>query len=189
MAKAKFTGVVSWSGTVAGMVYAKQPDGSVTVRRLPEIKAPRKPGQLKQQDKMSQAAAYWRSVKANPDKLAVYLALPRVPGLGPAHFAKRDFFHGPVIEDIDVSGYSGGSGQPIRVQAKDDTAVAGVSLQIVDMNETVLEEGSATQEETGGAWVYQSSKPLSAGQTVSVKVTAKDHPGNCATKSCLAYAR
>src|SRR5690349_21715727 len=143
MAKAVFSGPVIFSGKVANFVYAVQPDGSVNVRRMPETTGKRSPAQLRQQARISLAAAYWRKVKVDPDKMAVYRALPRVSGLGPYHFAGRDFAHPPVIGEIDVSAYFGRLGEAIRIQATDDTAVAEVTVQILDMTEAVLEEGPA----------------------------------------------
>jgi hypothetical protein len=190
MAKAKFNQpVASFSGAVGGFVYVPQPNGSVVVRRMPETTGDRTAGQQKQQDKMSQAASYWRRVKADPAKLAVYRALPRVPGLGLRHLAVRDWFHPPVIGEIDISSYSGKSREPIRVAATDDSAVAEVKVQVLDTNDTVLEEGLARQDSGNGAWVYVSTTQLESGQTVSIRVTAKDHPDHSTTKSCLAYAR
>lgn len=77
----------------------------------------------------------------------------------------------------------------IPVQATDDSAVAEVILQILDLNGVVLEKEQAMQAGTPDAWIYRSTRPLSHNQTISVVATAKDHPGNVSTRNYLAYVR
>jgi len=162
---------------------------SVNVRRMPQTTGERSPKQLKQQARISLAAAYWRNVKADSARMAIYRALPRVPGLGPYHFASRDFAHPPVIGEIDLSAYFGRMGESIRIQATDDTAVAEVTVQILDMKEALLEEGPAQRDGTSDWWVYAGRQSSPSGQSLSIRVSAKDHPGNCTVKACFGYAR
>ena len=178
----------TFSGSVGDLSYFMR-NGKLIARRKPQKTAKRTRGQKAQQRRISEAAAYWRSVKADPAKLAAYTGLPQVPGLGPYHFAIRDFMNPPVVEEIDVSRYSGQTGERIGIKATDDTEVVEVAVQILDMAEAVLEEGAAHRDEANTTWSYVSVKSVSTGQTVSVRVTAKDRPGNSASKSILAYVR
>jgi hypothetical protein len=190
MAKAIFQGpVAAFSGRIGNLVYALQPDGTVVVRQFQEHSGKWSPAQLNQQSEVKAAAQYWRLVQRDPSKLAIYLGVPRKPGMGARHFAIRDYFNDPEITEIDVTGYWGGAGHPIRAVVKDDTAVAEVLVQILNMSDVVLEEGRAARDGTSDIWVYAGNNQLSSGQTVVVRITAKDHPGNSVTKTCLAYVR
>lgn len=177
-----------FSGTIGEITYFMR-NGKLIARQKPKRLPKRTKGQKAQQSRLSDAAIYWRGVKADPAKLAYYAALPHPPGLGPYHLAVRDFMHPPVIEDIDVSQYSGQAGETIAVRATDDSAIDEVAVQLLSMDNAVLEEGLAQREDKSTTWNYTSKKKVTAGQTVSVRVTAKDRPGNTTTKTTLAYVR
>ena len=46
--------------------------------------------------------------------------------------AVADFFHAPEIEEVDLEGYSGKTGELIRVKARDDVQVTRVAVLISD---------------------------------------------------------
>ena len=50
-----------------------------------------------------------------------YSSLPHVPSMGAYQFFLRDFMHAPVMEGIDTGNDSGRAGDPIQIQATDDT--------------------------------------------------------------------
>lgn len=175
------------SGTVGEFTYVSL-NGKQVVRRKARP-AKRSSGQGLQPRRIKEAAAYWRRVKDDPEKLAHYDSLAHVPSLGLYQCAVRDFCNAPAVTEIDVSGYSGQAGAPIRIEAVDDTKVTEVSVQIIDMNGAVLEEGPAEFDIATSRWVYSATKGVATGQTVTVRATAKDLPGNTGSKSDLAYVR
>jgi hypothetical protein len=189
MAKAKLKGPVDLiSGTIGGFTYVPL-HGQQIIRRAITEPVKRSAGQKRQQDQIKLAAEFWRKLLEDPAKKAFYFGLPHVPGMGAYQLAVRDFCHPPVVEEIDASGCLGGVGDPIWVRATDDTAVVEVLVQVHDMTGVILEEGLALLERPQGRWGYRLKNRLTAGQTVSISVAAKDQPGHSASKSTLAYGR
>ena len=93
-------------------------------------------------------------------------------------------YNAPVVSEIDLSGYTGGSNQPIRIVATDGFDVASVGVRITNTSNAVVEEGPATRSgQNGSDWTYQSRTALPPGETVSIEVTATDRPGNKAVKT------
>jgi len=87
----------------------------------------------------------------------------------------------PVVDQIDLSTYTGKAGETIRITASDDFAVAGVEVTIHDTGGAVLEQGAATAAD--GVWNYVTTTNLPPGQQVSIEVTATDRPGHKTTKA------
>src|SRR3972149_1767766 len=97
-------------------------------------------------------------------------------GTNSAHnVAERAKMNKPQIPEIDVKGWNGQAGQPIRVKATDDVQVIRVSVVIGDGNGTVLEQGNASQDE-GQWWTYVTTVQTNGSR--SLKITAHDRPGN-----------
>ena len=94
-----------------------------------------------------------------------------------------DFLNPPVLQDVDLSGYTGKSGEPIRIQAFDDIAVSAVDVALTHLEGTVLEQGSATFDERALLWTYLTQAAAVPGETLVVHVTAADRPGNTVTKA------
>ena len=92
-----------------------------------------------------------------------------------------DFLNAPVIEEIDLSAYTGRVDEPISIRASDDFEVADVKVAIRDTGGTALEQGTASP--LNGTWRYTSKSALPAGQPVVIEVTASDRPGNKTVKT------
>ena len=89
----------------------------------------------------------------------------------------------PVVDQIDLSTYTGKAGESIRITASDDFAVAGVAVTIHDTAGAVLEQGAATPAGEGATWNYVATTDLPPGQQVSIEVTATNRPGHKTTKT------
>lgn len=188
MARAKLGAhMAAISGTIGDVTYVNLRGQQVLRRKARPGK--RSPGQNVQPGVIRKAAAYWRQVKADPAKLAFYRDLPKTEGLGPYHCVVRDYCNAPVLEDIDASAYAGRVGSVIQVKATDDTAVSQVTVRIMDMDGRQLEEGAATEDGESANWIYLATRNLAAGQSVEIRVTVRDYPGNSASRSCVAYVR
>ena len=92
------------------------------------------------------------------------------------------FFNAPAVDEIDLSHYSGKTGETIHIRASDDFEVAGVSVLIRDASGAALEQGAASGG-GDGAWTYTTTASIATGQTVAIEVAATDHPGNKTTKA------
>jgi hypothetical protein len=177
--------VAAISGTIGELTYVSL--GGKQIIRHRRRKTRRTAGQNVQPKRIKEAAAYWRSLEDDPGRKAFYLALPPVPSMGAYQFAVRDFLNPPIVHEIDASDYSGRAGQPIRIHASDDTGVAEVAVRIATMDGAVVEVGFASLADRH--WVYLSIEQAAPGQAVSIHATAKDRPGNAASKEALAYTR
>ena len=87
-----------------------------------------------------------------------------------------------MVDEIDLSAYTGKTGEIIRVRASDDFGMVGVGVAIRDTESKVLEQGAATAA-SDGAWTYTTTTNLPAGQQVVIEVTATDRPGHKTTKT------
>lgn len=94
--------------------------------------------------------------------------------------ALADWFGAPRVLEIDVDAWTGESGQTIRVKARDNVRVAGVSVVIRDAEENVLEMGEAVQSTDGGPWWnYTTRSRIKLEPFPFVEAIARDLPGNC----------
>ena len=57
-----------------------------------------------------------------------------------------------VINDIDLSSYTGRTGETTSVVASDDFEVVTVCLTITELNETLIEHGAAVPESNSSKW-------------------------------------
>lgn len=94
--------------------------------------------------------------------------------------ALADFMHPPEILEVDLSGYTGKSGDTIRARVQDDVKVNKVSIVIADAQDQLIEQGAATAD-TGLWWKY-SVTANAPGSNVKVIVHAWDLPGHEAVK-------
>src|ERR1019366_3669425 len=89
----------------------------------------------------------------------------------------------PVINDVDLSGYSGNAGELIRIEAVDDFGLTSVMLTIAELDGSLVEYGAAVLEPSSSKWLYQAQVTVRFGQTLILHVTAVDHPANSVTKT------
>ena len=93
-------------------------------------------------------------------------------------WAVADYFGKPRVGQIDISQWSGGIGQTIRIQATDNLVVLRVHVKICD-GACIWEEGDAKQSDTDrSAWLYTTRTALQPGPGVWLDVVAYDLPGN-----------
>ena len=161
-------------------------NGRIILRQKPSAKPAATPKRKAHRGKMGRASQWASCVLADPETAAVYEAAAQGSGLSAHNIAVSDFMNDPVIEDIDLSAYSGQSGQTIRVQAKDGDKVppgvglASLKVAIRSLAGAILEEGLATGQ--GQAWNYLTQQQMPPGVIVKIEVTATDRPGNHAAK-------
>lgn len=76
------------------------------------------------------------------------------------------FFNAPVVDEVDLSGYSGQVGETILVPAHDDFQVTEVTLARTDG--TAIEKGDAVL--SSGLWAYTTTQTVLEGTTVRIEV-------------------
>ena len=176
MAKAILSSVLAGlRGRIDGMVFRQQAGQTVVTPRPQTSGRASTPAQVAVRERFSRAAAFGRSVSADPALRAVYAD-------GPGNHrnvyvaALTDALRAPVIDALDTTAFRGGVGDPITVRARDDHAVTAVTVTVKDAAGVVLEAGPASPAE--GAWRYATTRSVAAGTTLTVEVTAMDRPGN-----------
>jgi hypothetical protein len=162
-------------GRLDGMVFRERA-GQIVVaprpRRTPRVGTP---AQLAVRERFSRAAAFGRSVMADPALRAIYAGDPaneRRCYLA----AMTDALRAPVIDALETTAFRGAIGDPIVIRARDDHAVITVRVAVKDATGVVLEQGPASAAD--GAWRYEMTRSVAAGSTVTVAATAMDRPGN-----------
>ena len=155
------------------LVFRRGRRGQTIVSRRPVFAPDREftASQKAHQQAFREATAYARSVQRDE----FYLTQAKEKGRSPYNLAVADWFNKPQVLELDVSGWDGQAGQPIRIKATDDVGVTQVSVVISDGNGTVFEQGIAYPLD-GLWWSYVTTKPTNGSRRVHV--TALDRPGN-----------
>jgi hypothetical protein len=174
-------------GKIGGLVFAQCQDGRVLVRQAPQRSAKFTARERANQSRFARAVAYLRRLKACPNEYTDYQRAALIHHRRACDLAIADFLRPPRILEIDLTGYSGAKGQTIPVQATDDFEVVELLVSISDLAGRVYEEGPATRQ-TSEFWVYTAQTTVPAGQTVLVRVTARDRAGNRVEKAAVAIA-
>jgi hypothetical protein len=168
------------SGAVGGLAFRPMPDGSIVVSTAPHYGRRRKysQGQKDHQSRFKRAAMYARyAAKVQP----IYTELAKGTTKTAYNIAVADWFGEPQVLDIDITGWTGQTGQEIRVKAKDNVKVASVHVMIRESNSsaTALEEGEAVPSDTDGLlWTYTTKTLVPMTPGTRLDVMAKDLPGN-----------
>jgi len=91
-----------------------------------------------------------------------------------------DWFGAPKVLEINVDKWTGEIGETIRVKARDNVMVSGVTVTIRDADDNVLEMGEAVPFEAGSAWWnYTTRSRVTMPHFPTVEATARDLCGNC----------
>jgi hypothetical protein len=182
MAKVKLRpGRTRAQGKRGNVVFRKDHD-EIILAQAPDksgVAPPEK--QRTHRERFKLAVLYGKTVMADPARKAVYEA--RAKARGQPAFALRaaDFLHGPVVEQIDLSRYTGQAGETLRITASDDFGVTGVAVAVHDTTGAMLEQGAATAAD--GQWTHVTTTALPTGRQVSLEVTASDRSGHKGTKT------
>ena len=179
--------LASIHGSVGNLVVVHY-KGRVWTRQKPTVTPKATPRRKAHRGKLGRAAKWARVLPEQaPEVAARYRKAAEGTDWSWQNLAVADYMHGPVIEEIDLSGYSGLSGERIRVQARDDVkppmklGVAEVRVVIRNLAGKALEQGQAGQD--GAAWVYVTQTEVQPGQIVNIEVMATDQPSNHVTKT------
>ena len=139
MAKAILSSVLAGlRGRIDGMVFRQQAGQTVVTPRPKVSGRVWTPAQLAARERFSRAAAFGRSVAADPALRALYAE-------GPGDHrnayvaALTDALRAPVIDALETTGLRGAIGDPIVIRARDDHAVTTVTVAVKDAAGVVLE--------------------------------------------------
>jgi len=172
----------AFHGKIGGLVF-KQFAGKEIVASAPGPRSNWTEGQLAQRQQFKLAAIYGKTALANPDTKTIYEAKSKQSGVPVFALTVADFFNPPVVDEVDLSGYSGQVGDTIKITAHDDFKVTGVQVVVRDNGGAVVEQGAATLSATDGSWQYKATATLAQGQAVVIEVSATDLPGHKGIKT------
>jgi hypothetical protein len=174
-------------GSIGNIVIVHH-NGRVWTRTKPSVTPEPTPSRIVHRSKIALAGKWTKSLKEKaPEVVARYRVAAEGTPWTWQNVAVSDYMHGPVIEDIDLSGYTGATCQPIRVQARDDVpppmklGVAEVQIALRNASGQVLEKGGATAE--GNIWTYLAQTEVPLRQIITVEVTVLDQPLHSVTRT------
>src|SRR5581483_3397303 len=125
MPKIKFNNLIdSLSGRVGNLIFY-QADGQNLSRAVAEVTPERSAKQKASSSRFLAAQRYADSALNDPALKAAYKAACR-GHQNPRNLAIRDALRPPVVESIELGGYTGKPGQIVRVKATDDFRVVEV---------------------------------------------------------------
>jgi hypothetical protein len=165
-------------GMVGDMLVFKQLNGKTIVSTKPrKSNKPPTEGQLLRQERFLEATIYAKNAAKDPVLKLIYDALAG-GGKTAYNVAMADFLKSPVLSKAITENYSGAVGESIKVRAVDSVKVESLFLSIFAADDSLLEEGEATQLPNGLDWEYLTTQinPVLTGSRI--RFVAKDIPGN-----------
>lgn len=167
-------------GRIGDVVIRHHRDGRVSAARRPNPSAvPRTHAQRKRENLFGEAVAWASEMLKEPGVRAHYQEVAKRKRKRIYDLLKSDFMRPPRVEGVDVGGYSGAPGDVIKIKARDNVKVKGVSVRLLLEDGEVLEEGEAV--ERFRRWRYTARRPAPEGTTVRIVATAVDFPGGSHT--------
>lgn len=165
------------TGLVGDMLVFRNRGGKTFVSSKPKERTGElSEGQKLQHERFQEAILYAKSATSNPDTKAEYAKA--ITGNETAYnVAVADFFHAPNIKSIDLSGYTGKTGETITIRATDDFIVVDVTVSIYNADGTEVEHGQAICT-NGADWIYTATADNSSLDGDRIVVRATDMPGN-----------
>jgi hypothetical protein len=137
------------------------------------------PAQKAHQNAFREAARYAKAAQTRP----FYIEKAKAANSTSYNMAVADWFGKPEVLAIDASGWTGESGQTIRIEAQDDTKVTRVTV-VIHNNGSILEQGEAVPSETDGSlWTYITTSQMTPARGILLDANAYDLPGNFGSSS------
>ncbi|WP_343306732.1 hypothetical protein AAHN97_06430 [Chitinophaga niabensis] len=167
------------SGALGEELVFRQRAGK-TVISLPPVPREDNPtgDQVEVRSKFKEANRYAKTATADPALKVAYKAKAR-PGMSAFNVAMVDFFKAPEILEVDVTTYTGLSGEPILIMATDDFKVKSVKVSILNIEGEEIESGEAmAHPESDDFWTYTTTAANPDGASGIIKVEVSDLPGN-----------
>lgn len=109
----------------------------------------------------------------------LYLDRELVTGVSAYTLAIADWFSMPKVLEINVDAWTGKPDQIIRIKARENIGVAGVSVVIRDAEGRLVERGEAVPSKSGNAWWRYTTKACTLMNPFpNVEAIARDLAGN-----------
>lgn len=169
-----------YSGIFGQQVMLKQRRGQIIMTILP-VKPAREPStkQTVVRERLKLAAKYGNVVRNDPALAAEYAPKAR-KGMSVYRQAVNNFLKPPVIREVNTSAYHGKPGEKISVTTLNDFKLTSVTVEIIDLNGIVVEEGKCEFVLPSGNYEYTATRKLSPHKGTTVLAKATDLPGHVA---------
>ncbi len=175
------------SGLIGKLLVFRQRAGKTFVgdRPVKTTKAPT--AELKAvREKFAKAIIYAKMVNDVDDDVKAGYQAKTEPGQSAFNLAFADYMKAPVfVEAPAFSEYSGQQNASLEVLVKDDFKVTSVHFSVLDADGIVLESGEAAGTGDSPLWVYQTTAEHADLAGATVKIVAKDLPGNETTAEVI----
>jgi len=170
----------TFRGTIGKLVYRKY-KGRTVVALKPDADRPLSQAEITHRQDFAQAAAWAKTALLDEELRPFYEALGKQRDIPARAAAVSDFLKRPSLEALDLSEYTGQTGDPIYFMTNDNGGVANALVTISDEDGTVLESGEASEVDPGmGYWMYTTQCAIPGGILVLINVKVSDRPGNIA---------
>jgi hypothetical protein len=170
-------------GKVGDLVFRRLEGQTIVARRPQQVHQPNSPAQQAAREKFRQAGVYAKAAFANPAVRALYAPKAKEKHLPTFALMVADFFKPPTVDAVDLSAYTGQTGQVIRVRATDDFEVTGVSVKMRETDTGEEIDGGDAVKGSDGTWAFTAQATIPNGHTFAIDVTATDRPGNKTVKT------
>jgi hypothetical protein len=128
---------------------------------------------------------YVHAVLGDLEAKAVYAAEAAKRKMRTCDLVMSDFMLDPVITVVDATKYNGLAGGWLLVMTGDDFKVTQVRVIFRNAAGQRLEDELAVRAKGDSArvWIYTAKENLTAGQTITIEVTATDRAGHSSSVS------
>jgi hypothetical protein len=173
--------VASITGKIGDLVYRRL-WGREVVNHLPDFsRRVLSEKQLAQVSRLTTGSIKWKALA--PEVKSLYRARAKELQMPTCALYQRTNSRPPVVQDIDLSQYTGQPGQTIRIAATDLVDVAEVEVIIREGGGAKLETGQAARPINGdGYWVYQTTASASVPAGLTVEAIAANWPSRTGSR-------
>ena len=169
------------SGKIGDLLVFSQRGGKTIVGKVPQKRKTDTEQQKEHRRKFQRAVLYAKSALADPEMREAYGKSAKT-GQNGYNVAVADFFNAPDIHNVDVSNYTGQSGDAIRIRVTDDFMVKEVKVRISSADGTLVEDGYAAPDAVGYVWTYIATSTNDDMDGNRIEIIASDLPGNIAVE-------
>jgi len=164
------------SGKLGKLLVFRQRGGKTFAMGIPNRSSSFSESQLEIQSKFKEASSWARSALLNPDNRKFYRSIA-TGGQSAFNMAIADWFTDPEVKEIDITGYTRGSGSLIRVLVTDIGKVNSLRVAILSADGAQLEAGNAVFDADSQQWLYTAIQNNTDPIGYAIMATATDKPG------------
>ena len=173
------------SGMLGNVVVYRQYRGRTLMCNRPAKRNVITPHQQKMKSRFLEAVAFAKKQIANPATKAIYQPGPDSKFTSAYAAALADYLKRPVVEDVDVSAYSGNVGDVIVVKATDIARTLVVAVSVFGIDGKVVEHGIAVDNVFTDRYIFKATRPNAFVRGSKILITVRDRPGNMVVKEIV----